>query len=72
MSLGIPRYKGQYRFCGADAKMLKGPNPVTLTEDFKDYTWEYTKRPGEFFALTIASSPDGEIKLDDAVITPVK
>lgn len=72
MSLGIPRYKGKYRFCGADAKMLKGPNPVTLTEDFKDYTWEYTKRPGEFFALTIASSPDGEIKLDDAVITPVK
>ena len=51
--------------------MLKGKNPVILTEEFKEYIFEYTKRPGEFFSLTIVSSPDGEIKLDEAIITPV-
>ncbi len=72
MALSIPRYKGKSKFCGPDGKMLKGKNPVILTDEFKEYTWEYTKRPGEFFALTIASSPDGEVKLDNAIITPVK
>lgn len=72
MSIGIPRYKGVSNFRGADGKMLKGENPVVLTKEFKDYTWEYTKRPGEFFAVTIYSSPDGFVQLDHATVTPIK
>ena len=76
MNLGIPRYnlgpKGNWKFCGPDGKNLKGKNPVELSEEFKEYSWEYTKRANEFFALSITSSPDGFVQLDEAVITPIQ
>ena len=76
MTLGIPRYSleenGSWKFRGPDGKNLKGKNPVELTEEFKEYTWEYTKRPGEFFALSVYSAPEGFVQLDEAVITPVQ
>ena len=75
MTLGIPRYSlenGRWKFRGADGNKLKGENPVQLTEEFRDYTWEYTKRPNEFFALSISSSLDGFVQLDEAVIAPLQ